>query len=251
MTGCMMNQITRNSARTSLCHLMPFNRRCAGCSRLRLMLVSELDRTCWVKNIVQLEAVAPSNGTYEGLRGATAIDTYCSLPRLDVRENVCRCKESSGAYDLHFSVAPLFATHDDPCLILAVLLAFDDRSAAQFWKFKSISLILGKFVAVIRICFLRCRHSYLVTCIWALVSLDGISGGKLRKKIPLSPFSSWSLKLMLMLMIIIMIMIIYHRSLIIIIITIMYDYHYHHYWEVHATCCFLSIYSFLFTCQAQ
>ena len=33
---------------------------------------------------------------------------------------VCRCKESSGAYDLHFSVAPLFATH---VLILAVLLA--------------------------------------------------------------------------------------------------------------------------------
>ena len=63
-------------------------------------------------------------------------------------------------------------------LILAVLLAFDDRSAAQFWKFKSISLILGKFVAVVRICFLRCRQSYLVTCIWTLVSLDGSSGGR-------------------------------------------------------------------------
>ena len=88
-----------------------------------------------------------------------------------MRENVCRCKESSGAYDLHFSVAPLFATHDDPCLILAVLLAFDDRSAAQFWKFKSISLILGKFVAVIRICFLRCRHSYLSSLACGLLSL--------------------------------------------------------------------------------
>ena len=151
------------------------------------MLVLELDKTCLVKDVVQLEAVAPIDGTYEVLRGATAIDTYCSLPRLDVSENVCRCKESSGAYDLHFSVAPLFATHDDPWLILAVLLAFDDRSTAQFWKFKTISLILGKFVAVIRICFLRCRHSYLVTCIWSLVSLDGISGG-LRNKIPLSPF---------------------------------------------------------------
>lgn len=172
-----MNQITRNSARTSLCHLTLFNRDCAGCSWLILLRVSELDKICWVKDVVQLEAVAPIHGTYEVTRGATATGTCCSLARLDVRENVCRCKESSGAYDLHFSVAPLFATHDDPCLMLAVLLAFDDRSAAQFWKFKSISLILGKFVAVIRICLLRCRHPYLVTCIWSLVSLDGISGG--------------------------------------------------------------------------
>ena len=141
------------------------------------MLVLELDKTCLVNDVVQLEARATIDGTYEVLRGATAIDTYCSLPRLDVSENVCRCKESSGAYDLHFSVAPLFATHDDPWLILAVLLAFDDRSAAQFWKFKSISLILGKFVAVIRICFLRCPHSYLGTWIWSPGSLDGTSGG--------------------------------------------------------------------------
>ena len=54
LTGCMMNQITRNSARTSLCHWIPFPRRCAGCSRLTLMPALALDQTCLVKDVVQL-----------------------------------------------------------------------------------------------------------------------------------------------------------------------------------------------------
>ena len=47
-------------------------------------------------------------------------------------------------YDLHYSVAPLFATHLFTWFILFTLL-LDDRSFARFWN--SISLMLGKFVA--------------------------------------------------------------------------------------------------------
>ena len=36
---------------------------------------------------------------------------YCKSLWLDVCEAASMCRESSGAYDLHFSVAPLFATN--------------------------------------------------------------------------------------------------------------------------------------------
>ena len=58
-------------------------------------------------------------------------------------------KNRARAYDLHFSVAPLFATQDYMFDSSRSACISDHRNPVQCCKSKSISLILGKFVAVI------------------------------------------------------------------------------------------------------
>ena len=90
--------------------------------------------------------------------------------------HAARCTESSGAdddYDLHLSVAPLFATHVCVSSIMTktVSACIDDRCPSQFWE--SISLMLGEIVADIHPS--ESALLSLVSCLLSLfLALEGV-----------------------------------------------------------------------------